>query len=106
MALYTLRARTASVGNNKGDDSPGAPRRGQPDGAPCARGAMSLRYSQGQGRRGEREAQLDVRARLLDAVAIGLKEWGASWRTLPAGNADWDVLRWARLSALEAAAEA
>ena len=84
---------------------PGAPRRGQPDGAPCARGAMSLRYSQGQGRRGEREAQLDVRARLLDAVALGLEGWGASWRALPAGNADWDILRCARLSACDAAAE-
>ena len=47
-----------------------------------------------------------MRARLLDAVAIGLQEWGASWRSLPAGNADWDVLRWARMSACEAAAEA
>ena len=66
---------------------------------------MSLRYSQGQGRRGEREAQLDVRARLLDAVALGLEGWGASWRALPAGNADWDILRCARLSASDAAAE-
>ena len=65
-----------------------------------------MRYAQGQGRRGGREAQLDVRARLLDVVAVGLKEWGASWRSRPAGNADWDVLRWARLSAREAAAEA
>ena len=65
-----------------------------------------MRHSQGQGLRGEREAQLDVRARLLDAIAVGLKEWGPSWRSLPAGNADWDVLRWARLSAREAAAEA
>ena len=65
-----------------------------------------MRHAQGQGRRGEREAQLDVRARLLDAVAVGLKERGASWRSLPAGHADWDALRWARLSAREAAAEA
>ena len=41
-----------------------------------------------------------------DAVAVGLKAWGASWRSLPAGNAAWDVLRWARLSAREAMAEA
>lgn len=75
---------------------PGAPTRGQPDGQPCARGAMQLRYSQGQGRRGEREAQLDVRARLLDAVRRGLEVWGQPWQSLPPGNTDWDVLRAAR----------
>ena len=85
---------------------PGAPQRGQPDGQPCARGGMSLRYSQGKGRRGEREVQLDVRERLVDAVRVGLEAWGRPWRELPPGNADWDILRAARGGALEAAAAA
>ena len=72
---------------------PGAPTRGMPDGRPCSRGSMSLRYSQGNGRRGEREAQLDVRARLIELVRKGLALWGRPWQELPPGTDDWEVLR-------------
>ena len=77
---------------------PGAPQRGQPDGRPCSRGAMSLRYSQGRGRRGEREAQLDVRARLTGLVREALELWGRPWQELPPGTDDWEILRlvWAQ----------
>ena len=70
----------------------GAPTRGLPDGAPCMRGAMSLRYTQGGGRRGERQEQLEVRARLVDALRVALERFGRPWTELPAGTADWDIL--------------
>ena len=72
---------------------PGAPTRGQPAGRPCSRGSMSLRYSQGVGRRGEREAQLDVRARMISLVRVALREWGQPWWRLPPGTDDWEILR-------------
>ena len=72
---------------------PGAPTRGQPDGKPCSRGSMSLRYSQGQKRRGEREAQLDVRARMISLVRVALELWGKPWWKLPPGTDDWEILR-------------
>ena len=71
----------------------GAPTRGQPDGAPCSRGDMALRYSQGGVRRGEREEQLDVRGRLVALVRRGLVLWGKGWQTLPRGTEDWEILR-------------
>ena len=71
---------------------PGAPTRGVPDGAPCARGIMSLRYSQGGGRRGERQEQLEVRAALIQSVRKGLRLFGKHWTKLPAGLEDWDIL--------------
>ena len=54
---------------------------------------MSLRYSQGVGRRGEREAQLDVRARMISLVRVALREWGQPWWRLPPGTDDWEILR-------------
>jgi len=72
---------------------PGAPTRGAPDGAPCSRGEMSLRYSQGGLRRGERETQLDLRARIVAAVQRALARWGKGWKALPAGTDDWEILR-------------
>ena len=71
---------------------PGAPKRGVADGAPVVRGAMSLRYSAGEGRRGERQEQLAVRARLVEAVRAGLARFGRPWTELPGGVADWDIL--------------
>ena len=71
----------------------GKPARGIPAGKPCSRGSMSLRYSQGDGRRGEREAQLDVRARLVDMVQRALAIWARPWQELPAGTEDWEILR-------------
>ena len=56
------------------------------------RGAMSLRYTQGGGRRGERQEQLEVRARLVDAWRDALERFGRPWTELPAGTADWDIL--------------
>ena len=54
---------------------------------------MSLRYSQGQKRRGEREAQLDVRARVISLVRAALEVWGKPWWKLPPGTDDWEILR-------------
>lgn len=71
---------------------PGAPRRNQADGAPVARGGMSFRYTQGGGRRGEREEQLDVRSRLALDVRAAIARTGRSWLELPLGTADWDIL--------------
>jgi len=77
---------------------PGAPQRGQPDGAPTARGGMSFRYTQGAGRRGEREEQLQLRTRFVLEVSRAVRRechrcqddmhW-RSWRTLES----WDILR-------------
>ena len=54
---------------------------------------MSLRYSQGGLRRGERETQLDLRARIVAAVQRALARWGKGWEALPAGTDDWEILR-------------
>ena len=72
---------------------PGAPRgRGVPAGAPCVTGAMSLRYSQGEGRKGERQEQLEVRTRMVRAVREGLSRFGRPWTELPPGTEDWHIL--------------
>ena len=72
---------------------PGAPTRNQADGQPIARGAMNFRYTQGQGRRGEREEQLDVRARLVEAVERALGRSPQAWWELPKTLDSWDVLK-------------
>ena len=64
-------------------------------GAPAAKGIMALRYSAGEGRRGERSEQLELRRRFIAVVRGGLQRWfeaGKSWLELPAGTADWNVL--------------
>lgn len=64
-------------------------------GAPAAKGIMALRYSAGEGRRGERSEQLELRRRFNAVVRGGLQRWfeaGKSWLELPAGTADWNVL--------------
>jgi hypothetical protein len=71
---------------------PGEPQRGVPDGAPCTSGAMSLRYSQGRGRRGQRQEQLTVRRALVREVRAALKRFGRPWPELPAGMQDWEIL--------------
>ena len=68
------------------------PVRGQANGAPIARGVMSLHYSSGEGRRGERGAQLAVRVRLNDWVQVALATCGRPWMALPATLDSWDVL--------------
>ena len=61
-------------------------------GAANAREGMSFRYSQGAGRRGERQEQLSVRARLLAAVRAGLDRAGCPWHALPRSLESWDCL--------------
>ena len=65
---------------------------GQADGAPVARGVMSLHYTSGEGRRGERGAQLAVRVRLNEWVQVSLATCGRPWMELPATLESWDVL--------------
>ena len=72
----------------------GAPSRRQPeDGARAARNGMNFRYSQGNNRRGERDEQLDVRARFTCAVRAALGRHEGGWWTLPKTLDSWDVLR-------------
>ena len=71
---------------------PGAPARNARDGAPVARGGMSLHYSSGAGRRGERHAQLELRARVVAAVRQALARLDVVWYALPRGTDDWDIL--------------
>jgi hypothetical protein len=71
---------------------PGAPQRGAPDGAPCTSGAMSLRYSQGGGRRGQRQEQLELRTRFVNAVRTALRRFDRPWVELPSGLDDWEIL--------------
>ena len=56
------------------------------------RGAMTLRYSSGSGRRGERHEQLSLRARVIDIVRDSLRRFGRPWQELPRGLASWDIL--------------
>ena len=58
-----------------------------------ARGDMVRRYSQGPGRRGEREEQLELRSKMVDHVRGSLATFGRPWTELPPGLADWDILR-------------
>ena len=65
---------------------------GVPVGAPNARGDMERRYTSGPGRRGERHEQLDVRSRLVRAVAGALQKAKCFWWELPPTLESWDVL--------------
>ena len=72
---------------------PGAPGRGVPDGAPIARGGMSFRYTQGEGRLGEREEQLQLRTSFYACVQEALRRVPGGWHTLPKSLDSWDILR-------------
>ena len=72
---------------------PGAPGRGVPDGAPIARGGMSFRYTQGEGRLGEREEQLQLRTSFYVCVQEALRRVPGGWHTLPKSLDSWDILR-------------
>ena len=61
-------------------------------GAPSLRQAMSRLYTSGKGRRGEREAQLEVRSRLVVLVRDAIEARADHWTTLPPGRDDWDVV--------------
>ena len=56
------------------------------------RQAMSRLYTSGAGRRGEREAQIEVRSRLVVVVSQALEAFGGHWTELPQGRDDWDVV--------------
>lgn len=65
---------------------------GRPAGAANGRQVMGHRYSQGDGRRGERAEQLDVRGRLNGVVRAGLAACSSPWHALPRTLDSWDVL--------------
>jgi hypothetical protein len=71
---HWLRDRNAPQGQADPRQVPGAPSRNQREGQPVARGGMSLHYSSGSGRRGERGAQLAVRARLNIRISVEMIE--------------------------------
>jgi len=72
---------------------PGAPRRGQADGAPVVRGAMNFRYTSGVGRRGERQEQLAVRGRFVADMRRTLERADGGWWRLPKTVDSWDVFQ-------------
>ena len=47
-------------------------------------------------RRGGRELQLDVRARLVETVRRALAAWGRPWWDLLRGRDDWDIFKMLR----------
>ena len=53
---------------------------------------MSLRYTQGAGRRGERAEQLSLRGRLVEAVRAALAAAPVQWYELPRSLESWDIL--------------
>ena len=72
--------------------APVRPARGVPAGARNERGAMALRYTQGSGRRGERQEQLDLRGRLVRALRGALEASPVPWHELPRSLESWDIL--------------
>ena len=75
-----------------GQELPTRPRAGVPTGARNGRGDMCRRYTQGAGRRGEREEQLDLRWRLVRAVRAALARCSTPWWLLPKSLESWDIL--------------
>ena len=72
--------------------APGNPGANAPAGVGDLRGAMTMRYSSGDGRHGERQEQLAVRSKLVHVVRESLARFGRPWVELPAGTADWAIL--------------
>jgi len=70
----------------------GAPTRNVPDGAPVANGGMSFRYTQGRGRRGAREEQLEVCARFVREMRRALARADEPWSAMKTLDS-WDWLR-------------
>lgn len=75
-----------------GQTAPVRPARGVPTGARNERGEMSLRYTQGTGRRGERQEQLELRGRLVRALRGALEASPVPWHELPRTLESWDIL--------------
>ena len=65
-------------------------------GGPARIGEMSLRYTQGSSREGERATQLRLRARLAEWTSRALANWchvhSTTWLSLPKGRADIQIL--------------
>ena len=59
-------------------------------------GGMGVRYSRGKNRIGDRKRQLRIRRRMIEYIARALRNWCAvhntTWRHLPHGLADTDIL--------------
>ena len=53
---------------------------------------MYRRYTSGIGRRGEREAPLEVQSRMVVLVRDAIAAFDGHWTTLPPGRDDWDVV--------------
>ena len=64
----------------------------RPSGAPNARADMERRYTQGDGRCGERREQISLRYRLVRAVAASLRASPVPWLELPRDLSSWDAL--------------
>ena len=86
VAGHWLRDRHAA------QEVPSRPSGAVPAGAPNARGDMDRRYTQGEGRRGERSEQLSLRSRLVAAVRSSLAAAAVPWHGLPRSLASWDIL--------------
>ena len=54
---------------------------------------MAVTYSTGKAKCGNRERQLKVRTKLNRWVQSAFMVWGKKWTQLPAGRADWNILR-------------
>ena len=65
---------------------------GRAAGAADGRHVMNRRYSQSDGRRGERREQLRVRCAMVTHVREALRLFGRLWIELPAGLDGWDIL--------------
>ena len=83
---HWLRDRAAA------QDDPRPGQRGQAHGATNSRDDMQHHYTQGSGRRGERQEQLRVLEKLGHAVREALQRFGRPWYELPKAHADWDIL--------------
>jgi hypothetical protein len=90
---HWLRDRNAPKHEKSQADRVGARPQATAPGAPAARGAMTLLYSSGENRRGERSEQIELRTRFVAAVRSALAAFGRPWTELPSGTDDWSVLR-------------
>ena len=65
---------------------------GRSGGALNERGTMQIRYTQGDGRKGERFQQLAIRSKLVAKVRAGLRKFNRHWTSLPSGVRDWVII--------------
>jgi len=90
------------------DPTAPTPRAGGPSNAAAAPGAgarrdlMEFSYSRGEGRLGERGAQLSVRSRFMSLLRAAHKHMDSPWQELPDGPLGWQVLFYGKAQADEA----